>query len=52
MISLEDVIAFCDLTPDEVRAVAEHGMLRMVSPLCWAAAYFKARRELNRSKTC
>ena len=24
MISLEDVIAFCDLTPDEVRAIAEH----------------------------
>jgi hypothetical protein len=24
MISLEDVIGFCDLTPDEVRVVAEH----------------------------
>ena len=24
MISLEDVIAFCDLTPDEVQAIAEH----------------------------
>ena len=24
MISAEDLIAFCDLTPEEVRAVAEH----------------------------
>jgi hypothetical protein len=24
MISLEDLIGFCDLTPDEVQAVAEH----------------------------
>ena len=24
MISLEDLIAFCDLTPDELRVVAEH----------------------------
>ena len=24
MISLEDLIGFCDLTPDEVQAIAEH----------------------------
>ncbi len=52
MISLEDVIAFCDLTPEEVRAIAEHEHVADGIAAVRAAACFRARMELNRSKTC
>ena len=52
MICLEDLIGFCDLTPDEVHAIAEHEHIADAIAAVLGASCSTASTGPNTSETC
>ena len=47
MICLEDLIGFCDLTPDEVHAIAEHEHIADAIAAVLGASILHSKRRLG-----